>query len=75
MGDQFNQQEEDTSYLLNPRNNEVSQKPLGRSRAENIPIYRPGSLHDDTRVNDIMLDNGMRGGLIKIDPDSEFIGA
>ena len=30
-------------------------------------------LHSDTLVNDIITDNGKRGSLIRIEPDSEFI--
>jgi hypothetical protein len=30
-------------------------------------------IHDDTVVNDIISNNGRRGGLIRIEPDSEFI--
>jgi len=64
------QQQEDISSLLNPQNNEVSNKPLA---IEDIPIYPAVSLHSDTRVNDLLLENGRRGGLIMIEPDSEFI--
>ena len=30
-------------------------------------------LHSDTLVNDIVTNNGKRGSLIRIEPDSEFI--
>eukprot|EP00095_Tigriopus_kingsejongensis_P011686 maker-scaffold578_size132436-snap-gene-0.30 protein:Tk11686 transcript:maker-scaffold578_size132436-snap-gene-0.30-mRNA-1 annotation:"suppressor protein srp40-like" len=33
----------------------------------------PPTLHDDTRVNEIIMENARRGGLIRIDPDSELI--
>ena len=30
-------------------------------------------IHSDTLVNDVITDNGKRGSLIRIEPDSEFI--
>lgn len=68
----LDQQQQDISSFLNPQVNEVSQKPLGRSREE-IPVYPPVSLHSDTRVNDILLDNGRRAGLIMLEPNAEFV--
>jgi len=68
----FEQQQQGTSSLLNPQDNEISNDPLTRSR-ERIPVYTPGSLHGDTLVNDLLLDNGRRGGLIRLEPDAEFI--
>ena len=34
---------------------------------------RHRSLHGDTRVNDIITENGKRGSLLRLEPDSEFI--
>merc|ERR1712038_120285 len=39
----------------------------------NLEKPKPISLEGDTRVNDLLLENARRGGLIRIDPDSEFI--
>merc|ERR1712183_127651 len=69
--DPFDQQQEDVSAFVlktkpckqhgqailsfqNPRDNEISNTPL-RSTRERIPYYPPGSLHDDTLVNDLLL--------------------
>lgn len=68
----FEQQQQDILPLLNPQDNEISNNPLRTSR-ERIPIYRPGSLHGDTLVNDLLLNNGRRGGLIRLEPDAEFL--
>ena len=68
----FKQQQQDILSLLNPQDNEISNNPLSRSR-ERIPVYRPSSLHGDTLVNDLLLNNGRRGGLIRLEPDAEFL--
>merc|ERR1719158_2305069 len=68
----FNQQEKDTLSSHNPQVNEISNNPL-RINRERIPVYPPVSLHGDTLVNDLLLDNGRRGGLIRLEPDAELI--
>ena len=68
----FDQQQQDTLSLLNTQANEISNKPL-RTGRERIPVYRPGSLHDDTLVNDLLLINSRRGGLIRLEPDAEYL--
>merc|ERR1712156_1095647 len=42
-----------------------------RRNDEIRPSWKP--LHDDTRVNDLITQNGKRGSLIRIEPESEFI--
>ena len=87
--DPFDQQQEDVSAFVlktkpfkqhgqailssqNPRDNEISNTPL-RSSRKRIPYYPPGSLHDDTLVNDLLLSNARRGGLISLERDAEFL--
>ena len=64
-------QESDVLSSLNPQENEISNNPL-RTRGR-IPVYPPVSLHGDTLVNDLLLDNGRRGGLIRLEPDAEIL--
>merc|ERR1712223_428014 len=64
-------QQKDLLSSLNPQDNEISNNPL-RTRGE-IPVYPPVSLEGDTLVNDLLLDNGRRGGLIRLEPDAELL--
>merc|ERR1712136_426199 len=87
--DPFDQQQEDVSAFLlkgskpfkqekdilssqNPEDNEISNNPL-RTRG-GIPVYPPVSLDGDTLVNDLLLENGRRGGLVRLEPDAELLG-
>jgi len=83
----FNQQQvQDLSFFnqVNPNAfNQISQNPFNQVRVQpqlvsptlvrNLEKPKPISLEGDTRVNDLLLENARRGGLIRIDPDSEFI--
>jgi len=86
--DPFDQQQEDVSAFLlkgskpfkqkkdilssqNPEDNEISNNPL-RTRG-GIPVYPPVSLDGDTLVNDLLLENGRRGGLVRLEPDAELL--
>jgi len=86
--DPFDQQQEDVSAFLlkgskpfkqekhilssqNPQDNEISNNPL-RTRG-GIPVYPPVSLDGDTLVNDLLLENGRRGGLVRLEPDAELL--
>lgn len=42
-------------------------------RAPQPVSIKPITLEGDTRVNDLLLENARRGGLVRIEPDSEFI--
>ena len=42
-----------------------------RMRSTSTDNWKP--LHSDTLVNDIITNNGKRGSLIRIEPESEFI--
>jgi len=64
-------QQKDLLSSLNPQDNEISNNPL-RTRG-GIPVYPPVSLEGDTLVNDLLLDNGRRGGLIRLEPDAELL--
>ena len=44
---------------------------LRRRDYDETPQWKP--LHDDTLVNDLITQNGKRGSLIRIEPESEFI--
>ena len=44
---------------------------LRRRDYDVTPQWKP--LHDDTLVNDLITQNGKRGSLIRIEPESEFI--
>ena len=68
----FKPQEQDILSSLRPQDNEISNNPL-RTNREPIPVYPTVSLHGDTLVNDLLLNNGRRGGLIRIEPDAEFL--
>jgi len=65
-------QEKDLLSSQNPEDNEISNNPL-RTRGE-IPVYPPVSLDGDTLVNDLLLENGRRGGLVRLEPDAELLG-
>ena len=65
------QEKQDVLSSLNPQENEISNNPL-RTRG-GIPVYHPVSLHGDTLVNDLLLDNDRRGGLIRLEPDAELL--
>ena len=66
------QQEQDISSLLNPQSNEISHNRLNLTN-ERIPVYRPRSFHGDTRVNDMLYAEGRSGGLLRPEPDAEFV--
>merc|ERR1739848_867577 len=69
--DPFDQQK-DILSSLNPQHNEISNNPL-RTNRERIPVYPAVSLHGDTLVNDLLFNNGRRGGLIRLEPDAELL--
>jgi len=64
---------------------QVSQNPFNQVVQARTPLVsptlvrnlgaapKPISLEGDTRVNDLLLENARRGGLVRIEPDSEFI--
>merc|ERR1719431_680223 len=61
-----------TSPALVAQQQLVFQHPNQLRRNDEIrPSWKP--LHDDTRVNDLITQNGRRGSLIRIEPESEFI--
>ena len=62
--DPFNQQAEDVSFF-----NQIQQDPYRQS--PEFPVR--GSFKGDTRVNDLLLQTSRRGGLIRLEPDAEFI--
>jgi hypothetical protein len=68
----FKQQQQDILSSLNPQHNEISNNPL-RTNRERIPVYPAVSLHGDTLVNDLLLNNGRWGGLIRLEPDAELL--
>merc|ERR1712224_798928 len=55
----FDQQEQDILSSLNPQDNEISNNPL-RTNRDRVPVYPAVSLHGDTLVNDLLLNNGRR---------------
>ena len=71
----FNQQQEqDISSLLNPQINEINHGPLNTTTTERpIPVYPRRSYHGDTRVNDLLFVEDRSGGLIRLEPDAEFV--
>jgi len=64
-------QEKDILSSQNPEDNEISNNPL-RTR-DGIPLYPTVSLDGDTLVNDLLLENGRRGGLVRLEPDAELL--
>ena len=69
----FNQQQEqDISSLLNPQSNEISHNRFNLNNERN-PASRPSSFHGDTRVNDMLYAEGRSEGLLRPEPDAEFV--
>jgi len=81
--DPFNQQVEDVSYYNQISQNPFNQVVVPQQRVVYVPTTlaargrapppKPVSLAGDTRVNDLLLQNARRGGLIRLEPDAEFI--
>jgi len=87
--DPFNQQTEDISYFNQISQSPFNQAPvrvvqqpvyyspaypsLVRTAVAQPASVKPITLEGDTRVNDLLLENARRGGLVRIEPDSEFI--
>ena len=61
------------------KNNKEKLRSAGQATSANLIAapprgdISPPSLHDDTRVNDVITENGRRGGLIQIEPESELV--
>ena len=70
--DPFNQQTVDSSYLNEVRQEKLTQLPSnGWKQEQQQRSY--DAFRDDTRVNDLLLENTRRGGYVRKEPDAEFL--
>jgi len=70
--DPFNQQTVDSSYLNEVRQEKLIQLPSnGWKQEQQQRSY--DAFRDDTRVNDLLLENTRRGGYVRTEPDAEFL--
>jgi len=81
--DPFNQQTEDLSFLNQVLTSPFQQSPVFYFRRPTaapkaVPVAAVDtqpSYAGDTRVNDLLLQTARRGGLVRLEPDAEFISS